>query len=476
MYTPLEDFFNINLLKIMSHEELWNSVLAELEINTTKASFITWFQYVFLTDIKDGLVFISVPDSFTKEWVENKFSKIILKILRNLSPEIRDLRISINPTNKPNPYFTHLKTPKNEQRVEKPSQTNANQLGFLDFEINKDSNLNPKYTFDNFIIGSFNELAYAAAISVSKNPGKAYNPLFIYGPSGVGKTHLLQAVGNELLKHNPKLKTFFVPSEKFTSELINSLQNQEINKFKEKYKKIDLLIIDDIQFLAGKEKTQEEFFYIFKELYEENKQIILSSDRPPKSINTLEDRLRSRFEGGMIADIGFPDYETRVAILKSKANQQNLSIPDDVLHYIASQYQKNIRELEGALNTINANAQLNPSSLTIQNISKTLFNTISSPRKIVNHKQIIKIVADFYDVSEKELLEKTRKQDIVKPRQIAMYLLRQELKSSFPFIGQKLGGRDHTTAIHACNKIEKGVESDLLLNEEINLIKQRIYS
>lgn len=455
------------------NEELWNLVLSELELNTTKASFITWFQYVYLTDFKDNLAFISVPDAFTKEWIENKFLKNILKILRNQVPEVKDIKIAINPTNKPNPYFVHIKNPKFEQKLEKP---HANQLGLPDFEINKETNLNPKYTFDNFIIGSFNELAHAAAISVSKNLGKSYNPLFVYGPSGVGKTHLLQAVGNEILKQNPKLKAYYIPSEKFTGELINSLQNQEINKFKEKYKRIDLLIVDDIQFLAGKEKTQEEFFYIFKDLHEENKQIILSSDRPPKSINTLEDRLISRFEGGMIADIGFPDYETRIAILKSKAEQQNISLPDDALHYIASQYQKNIRELEGALNNISASIQLNPSSLTIQNISKTLLNTISSPRKIINHKQIIQAVSGFYDISEKELLDKSRRQDIVKPRQIAMFLLRQELKSSFPFIGQKLGGRDHTTVIHACNKIEKGVEKDILLNEEINLIKQRIYS
>jgi len=464
-------------LKIMSNnisnEELWNSVLGELELNTTKASFITWFQYVYFMEFKNNLAFISVPDAFTKEWIENKFLKNILKILRNQIPETKDIKIIINSTNKPNPYFVHIKNPKTAQKTEKPY---INQLGFPDFEINRETNLNPKYTFDNFIIGSFNELAYAAAMSVSKNLGRSYNPLFIYGPSGVGKTHLLQALGNEILKQNPKLKTHYIPSEKFTSELINSLQNQEINKFKEKYKQIDLLIVDDIQFLAGKEKTQEEFFYIFKDLHEENKQIILSSDRSPKSINTLEDRLRSRFEGGMIADIGFPDYETRVAILKSKAKQQNISLPDDVLHYIASQYQKNIRELEGALNSINANTQLNPSSLTIQNISKTLFNTISSPRKIINHKQIIHIVSSFYDISEKELTDKSRKQDIVKPRQIAMFLLRQELKNSFPFIGQKLGGRDHTTVIYACNKIEKELEKDPLLNEEINLIKQRIYS
>lgn len=458
----------------MELEELWNAVLSEIELSTTKASFITWFQFVSLLDLKDGVAHIGVPDSFAKEWVENKFSKTILKILRNLNPDIKDLKISINPTNKPNSYFANLKNIKTEQKQGKVSD---NQLGFQELEINKDSNLNPKYTFEDFIIGSFNELAHAAAMSIIKNPGKSYNPLFIYGPSGVGKTHLLQAVGNELLKHQgKKFKILYIPSEKFTNELINSLKNQEIDKFKEKYKQIDLLIVDDIQFLTGKEKTQEEFFYIFKDLYEENKQIILSSDRPPKSIATLEDRLRSRFEGGMIADIGLPDYETRVAILKIKTNQQNTAIPDDILHYIANQNQKNIRELEGALNSVLASAQLNPSALNVKSVSKTLFNTISTPRKLINYKHIIQTVAGFYNLTEKDLLDKNRSQEIVKPRQITMFLLRQELKNSFPFIGQKLGGRDHTTVMHACSKIEKELEDDPLLNEELNLIKQQIYS
>lgn len=455
-------------------EELWNAVLSEVELNTTKASFITWFQFVSLLDLKDGVAHIGVPDSFAKEWIENKFSKTILKILRNLNPDIKDLKVLINPTNKPNSYFANLKNIKTDL---KQGRVSDNQLGFQELEINKDSNLNPKYTFDDFIIGSFNELAHAAAMSIIKNPGKSYNPLFIYGPSGVGKTHLLQAVGNELLKQQgKKFKILYIPSEKFTNELINSLKNQEIDKFKEKYKQIDLLIVDDIQFLTGKEKTQEEFFYIFKDLYEEDKQIILSSDRSPKSIATLEDRLRSRFEGGMIADIGLPDYETRVAILKIKMSQQNTTIPDDILHYIANQNQKNIRELEGALNSVLASAQLNPSALNIKNVSKTLFSTISAPRKLINHKHIIQTVAGFYSLTEKDLLNKNRSQEIVKPRQITMFLLRQELKNSFPFIGQKLGGRDHTTVMHACSKIERELENDPLLNEEINLIKQQIYS
>lgn len=458
----------------MELDKLWSAVLSEIELNTTKASFITWFQYVFLLDVKDGVAHIGVPDSFAKEWIENKFSKIILKILRGLNSDIKDVRVLINPSNKPNTYFTNVKNQKNDQKSEK---VNIDQLGFQELETNKETGLNPKYTFNNFIIGSFNELAHAAAMSIIKNPGKSYNPLFIYGPSGVGKTHLLQAIGNELLQQKDrKIKILYIPSEKFTNELINALKNHEIDNFKEKYKQINLLIVDDIQFLSGKEKTQEEFFYIFKDLYEENKQIILSSDRPPKSIATLEDRLRSRFEGGMIADINFPDYETRVAILKTKAGQQNIAIPDDILHYIANQNQKSIRELEGALNSITAGIRLNPSFLTLKNITKTLSNTISLPRKIINHKHVIQTVANFYNLTEKDLLNKKRNQEIVKSRQVAMFILRQELKNSFPFIGQKMGGKDHTTVMHACSKIERELERDPLLNEEINLIKQQIYS
>lgn len=460
----------------MELDKLWSAVLSEIELNTTKASFITWFQYVFLLDVKDGVAHIGVPDSFAKEWIENKFSKIILKILRGLNSDIKDVQVLINPSNKPNTYFTNIKNQKNDQN-QKSEKVNIDQLGFQELETNKETGLNPKYTFNNFIIGSFNELAHAAAMSIIKNPGKSYNPLFIYGPSGVGKTHLLQAIGNELLQQKDrKIKILYIPSEKFTNELINALKNHEIDNFKEKYKQINLLIVDDIQFLSGKEKTQEEFFYIFKDLYEENKQIILSSDRPPKSIATLEDRLRSRFEGGMIADINFPDYETRVAILKTKAGQQNIAIPDDILHYIANQNQKSIRELEGALNSITAGIRLNPSFLTLKNITKTLSNTISLPRKIINHKHVIQTVANFYNLTEKDLLNKKRTQEIVKSRQVAMFILRQELKNSFPFIGQKMGGKDHTTVMHACSKIERELEKDPLLNEEINLIKQQIYS
>ena len=319
-------------------------------------------------------------------------------------------------------------------------------------------------------------MAHAAAQSVIKSPGRTYNPFFIYGGVGIGKTHLLQAIGNKIAKADSSKKITYVSSEKFTDDVISAIAKGEMGKLKSYYRKMDVLIIDDIQFLAGKEKTQEEFFHTFNTLYENNKQIILSSDRPPKAIPTLEERLRSRFEGGMIADIGHPDFETRVVILKAKIKDLNLELPDEILNYIASNIQTNIRELEGALNRIIAFVKLNNSIPAQNQVVKILKNIISNPQKRTTHKNIIKIVAEFYDIDPKDLANRSRKKELVKPRQIAMYLLRGELKSSYPFIGAKLGGRDHTTAIYACEKITREKENDDSLEEELNLIRQRLYN
>ncbi|MDO8663663.1 MAG: chromosomal replication initiator protein DnaA, partial [Candidatus Wildermuthbacteria bacterium] len=327
----------------------------------------------------------------------------------------------------------------------------------------------------NFVVGPFNELPHAAAWATSKTPGSVYNPLFIYGGVGLGKTHLLQAIGNEILKNFPQKKVRYLPSERFTSEIIASIKNKEIEALKTKYKAVDVLIVDDVQFLAGKEKTQEEFFHVFNALYEKNKQIVLSSDNPPKAIPSLAERLRSRFEGGMIADISFPDYETRVAILKTKSQERSVSLPEEVLNFIATSVQRNIRELEGALNRLVAYQKLQNQTPTLEIAKLLLRNLIASKNKMVNTKKIIQTVAEFYDLREKDLLLASRKKEIVRPRQIAMYLLREELKSSYPFIGRKFGGKDHTTAIHSCQKISKEITDGGELNEEITLIKQRVY-
>lgn len=452
----------------MTNEELWQTVLAQIQLNISPANFSTWFKNTQIVSQKEGRIIVSVPNSFVKEWLEKKHSKNILKILHSLNEQIKEVNFEIGKTG------LKILTPSSLRKTE--ALPDNGQLEFQELEIDRQTNLNPRYTFENFIVGSFNELAQAAAFVATKNPGQVYNPLFIYGGVGLGKTHLLQATGNEIIKNFPQKKIKYFPSEKFTSEVVTAIKNQEIGNLKQKYQKIDALILDDVQFLAGKEKTQEEFFHIFNALYEKNKQIILSSDRPPKAIPTLTERLRSRFEGGMIADISYPDYETRIAILKTKCLEKRIEFSEEVLGYIATNIQRNIRELEGALNRLIAHQKLNNQPLDLEMAKTLLMNLISTPGKVVSVKKIIQVVADFYDLKEKEILSSSRKKEIVKPRQIAMFLLREELKNSFPFIGRRFGGKDHTTAIHSYGKVLKELKKNEQLKEELELIKQRIFS
>lgn len=449
----------------MTLKELWQTILGEIELGISKANFITWFRNTKIHSKKDGVVIVGVPNGFTKEWLESKYNKLILKILRNNSPDIKEVQFIIEGGSS-SPTISRKKL---------PPLLSEDQLKFQEFNINKETNLNPKYTFENFIIGSFNELAQAAGRAVTKHLGTLYNPLFIYGGVGLGKTHLLQAIGNELAKKYPSKKIKYLSSEKYTSELVDAISKKGMDTFKNKYRKIDALIIDDIHFIAGKEKTQEEFFHTFNSLYQKNKQIIITSDRPPKAISTLEERLRSRFEGGMIADISYPDLETRTAILKSKLKEKKFKIPDEVLNYIAANIQRNIRELEGALNRLIAFSQMNEITLDLKTTSQILSKIISTPKKKTNLKNIIKEVAEFYDINTSDLVDHSRKKELVYPRQISMYLIREELNSSYPHIGEKLGGRDHTTVMYACQKINKEIENNESLQQEINLIKERIY-
>lgn len=454
----------------MEKDELWQAALAEIELSLSKANFITWFRNTSIISKRDGVVLISTPNTFIKEWLESKYCLLILKTLRGKSGDIKEVKFTI----KQSPSEQEKKISKKKEHTSvilADHQINLSETIIPD----KETNLNPKYTFDSFIVGSSNQLAHAAAISVSKNLGTTYNPLFIYGGVGLGKTHLLQAIGNEILKENPKYKIRYMASERFLGELINSIRNKTIDKFKEEYKKINLLIVDDIQFIAGKEKTQEEFFHIFNELYANNNQIVLSSDRPPKAITTLEERLRSRFEGGMIADITAPDYETRMAILKAKMVEKNLGdLNDDVLGFISTTFTKNIRELEGALNRVVMTSKVVGFAPTLDKVKSILSTTSSSNNTKTSYKAIIKAVSDFYDIKEEDLINQSRKREIVLPRQICMYLMREELKSSYPFIGEKFGGRDHTTVMHAYEKIGKEIQNNENLLEEINLIKNRI--
>jgi chromosomal replication initiator protein len=451
----------------MNNLELWQSVLAQMQFHISKANFATWFQNTEIISKDNEKIIISVPNAFSKEWLSNKYNKLILKTLHDIDDSIKELDFVIKPqlSGNSSPKLNQIENEKLED----------SQLKFEEFKINKDTNLNPRYTFANFIVGSFNELTHAAALAVADNPGFTYNPLFIYGGTGLGKTHLIQAIGNKISDESKKKKVKYISSEKFVSSIVSAIRTNSMESFKASLAPIDILILDDIQFIAGKNKSQEEFFHVFNSLYEKNKQIILSSDRPPNAIAELEDRLRSRFEGGMIADISLPDYETRLVILKQKLQEKNMDLSEEVLDYIASNVKKNIRELEGALNKILIYNKLNQ-DLNLETVKKLLKGFIFSPFDVANYKKIIETVAKFYNLEEKNLFDPTRRKEIVRPRQVAMFLLRKELKYSFPAIARKFGGKDHTTAIYAYKKILQENEENNKLTEELNLIKQRIYS
>ncbi len=452
----------------MTKEELWQTVLAQIQFKISKANFATWFKNTEILTEEEGTITVSVPNAFSKEWLEQKYNKFILGTLHGLDREVKEVKYIIS--------RSALKTKEEQKTILPSSQAISDQLDFEEFKINRLTNLNPRYTFKNFVIGPFNEMAQAAAWAVSETPGTAYNPLFLYGGVGLGKTHILQAIGNKIIEDYSDKKVKYIPAERFISGIVNSIRNHNIESFKLEHQKIDVLIVDDIQFLAGKEKTQEEFFHLFNSLYEKNRQIILSSDRLPKAIPSLEERLRSRFEGGMIADIGLPDYETRLAILKTKAKQRGINLPEKILSFISSNIKNNIRELEGALNRLVAYQKLNNKIPDLETAKSLLKKIIQAPRKIVTPNQLIKLVTEFYDLREKDLLASSRKKEIVKPRQVVMYLLREELKSSYPAIGRKLGGKDHTTVIYGCEKISEELKKNGSLVEEIRLIRQRIHS
>jgi len=445
-------------------KDIWQAALAQIQLNISPANFSTWFKNTEIIAIKSGEAIIAVPNAFSKEWLENKYYKLILKILNKLNPEIKKLGFTVKKTKT-------LSFENPQTVLEKEKQLNLNNA-----LVNKETNLNPRYQFDNFIVGSFNELAHAAALAVAEKPGATYNPLFIYGGVGLGKTHLLQAIGNYIIQKNKKKKVRYISSDKFTSEIVNSIRNQTIEELKNKYKEKDILIIDDVQFLSGREKTQEEFFHIFNALYEKNKQIVFSSDRPPKAISRITERLRSRFEGGMIADISLPDFETRLAILKFKAQEKKVKFPEEIYEYIAKKIEKNIRELEGALNRLIIFYQINNQIPDLIKTKELLKDLIKPPLRMVSPKTVIRTVAEFYDLKEKDLLTNSRKKELVRPRQIAMYLLKEELKCSFPFIGRVFKGKDHTTVMHAYKKISEELKENERLIEEINLIKERIFS
>lgn len=439
-------------------KQLWINTLAEVETTVSKANFTTWFKNTDIVKEEGGIVYVSVPNEFVKDWILNKYHKFILKTLRDLSDSTRGLEYVVS-REEPRP---------SESTLQKNKDSLSRELPLHDLYINKDDNLNPRYVFDTFIIGAFNELAYTAAKTIVEKP-VLYNPLFIYGGTGLGKTHLIQAVGNEI-KNKGNKKVYYITSEKFTVDCVTAIQSGKTNFFKEKYRKYDVLIIDDVQFFSGKERTQEELFHLFNELYNNNKQIIFSSDKHPTYIPNLEDRLKSRFSAGMTVDVSLPEYESRLAILKTKAADNDFAPPQEIIEYVASLVQGNIRELEGALNSIICQSQLKNRDLNLQEVKALIKNNVKQ-KKSISIKEVIKIISDFYGVEEDNIYEKTRRKDIVKPRQVAMYLLREDFSVSFPSIGQKMGGRDHTTVIHSCDKVKNDLKTDSMLTQEIEQIR-----
>lgn len=443
-----------------NNKQLWENVLVDIELNISKANFSTWFKDTSIIKLEDGTISLGVQSEFVKDWLSNKYHKLIMKTLRGFSDNIRSLEYIINKDNE--------KT--NSVKGRKNVAININdELPLDEYYINKDDNLNPRYVFDTFIVGSFNELAHAASQAIITNPGIVYNPLFIYGETGYGKTHLIQAIGNKLKKNGRKV--YYTTSEKFAIDYINALRENKVNSiFKEKYRKYDVLIMDDIQFLSNKEKTQEELFHLFNTLYDNNKQIIFSSDRHPNYLQNMEDRLHSRFSAGMIVDISEPDHESRIAILKLKSQQKKFELSDDIIEYISLNTVGNIRELEGILNSIICRSQLKDKDLSVNDVKNIIKNNVK-PKKTVSVKEVVKYVADFYDISEDDIYKKTRVKEIVKPRQLIMYILREDFNISYPTIGQKLGGRDHTTVIHSYEKVKSDLKVNSLLSQELDKIR-----
>lgn len=450
-------------------QKIWREVLTGVELQIPKASFVTWLKYSELIDKKDGVVYVALPNNFTKAWVENKYNKILLGGVRLIDDSAKNIKFVVKSTK---PKEVYAQTKKSSLA---PEGTNDKQLVFDEFKIDPNTNLNPKYTLSTFVVGSSNELAYAATQGVMSDIGKKYNPLFIYGGVGLGKTHLMQGMGNEICKmYNNQIRVKYVSSEKFTSDIISGIKAKRMEDVKKKYRDTDVLIIDDIQFIAGKEKTEMEFFNTFNALYEINKQIIISSDRPPKAIPILEERLRSRFEGGMVVDVAPPDYEMRVAIIKTKLQQKNKELPDSVIEVIANKVRKNIREVEGIVNIILFYKEQNKFDITPALADDIIKKNTQHVPENVTPQQVIRSVAGFFQVLVDDLTGTCRKKEFVRPRQVAIYLLRDMLELSYPFIGELVGNKDHTTAIHSYEKVNKELNKNSDLNQKIILIKDLI--
>jgi chromosomal replication initiator protein len=441
-------------------KSLWQKVLSRIEGEVSKANFSTWFKDTEIIKYSDGIVYVSVQNAFVRDWLANKFHKTILKTLRELSPEVRGLDYTISKND----------SKKVSDKAFVKTVSTVATLPLQEHYNDPESNLNPRYTFESFIIGPFNELAYAAANTAIKDLGKIYNPLFVYGNTGHGKTHLIQAVGNHIKNNHQGKKVFYLTSEKFYLEFINAMQSNKIPVFKEKYRKYDVLIMDDIQFLSSKEKTQEELFHLFNTLYDSGKQIVFSSDKHPNFIPGLEDRLKSRFSAGMIVDIPQPDLDSRLAIIKSKSAKIGLTFTEDVINFVGNAIEGNIREIEGIINTLMCQTQMKGRNLSLSEV-KNMIKLNVKPRKTASAKEVVKAIATYYNIEESSIFEKTRIKEVVGPRQMAMYILREDCGVSFPLIGERLGGRDHTTVLHSYNKVKRELKDSPTLEQDLAQIR-----
>ncbi len=453
----------------MLPDQLWRATLGELELSLSKVNFTTWFKHTFITEINEGKVIVAVPSAFIKSWLETKYHKAIVKALQHITDNaVKEVQYRIE-------TVEHHK-PQKEVEISLPKFDPFAPNWSAPKESHTIFRLNSRYTFDSFVVGRGNELAHAASLAVVEHPGSKYNPLFLYGGVGLGKTHLMHAIGREIQQRQPHWVVCYVSFEKFTNDFVQAVKENRMKEFKAMYRGVDILLVDDIQFMAGREQTQEEFFYTFDVLHQAGKQIVVTSDRPPRAISSLQDRLISRFEWGMIADINAPDVETRMAIIRAKSQERECALDEYVVVHMAHVIQSNVRELEGAVNKLIAYQELTKIPITLEMAKQMLATLTINPTKgALTSRQVIQAVAQFYEVELAELLGTSRKRELVNPRQIAMYLLRAELDASFPSIGADIGGRDHTTAMHACQKISEAVTKDDRLKQEIATIKQRLY-
>lgn len=453
-------------------DSLWQAALGEIELSVSRASFVTWFKNTTLTKRKDGVLIVGVGNIFIKNQLEKKYDTLIKTTLKNNGVLSSSVEYKISPVS-----ATHKKI-EEDPVVVPQSQSRAfsknNSLSKNTLSHSYRQGLNEKYTFENFIVGGANELAYAACQAIAQNPGSKYNPLFLYGGVGIGKTHLIQAVGNEVIANNPKARVVYISTEQFVQEFLDAIRYKKNTDFAGYYRGADVLIVDDIQFIARKEKTQEEFFHTFNALHQANKQIIISSDMPPKEIPTLEDRLKSRFAWGMSIDMQTPDFETRCAIIQTKADDRGIALPSDVTEYLAQGITSNIRELEGTLNQLLAICEMRQIQPDLAMAKGLLSGTKNRPKHI-SAKTVVEKTARYFHITIEDIVGPKRDKDIVVPRQIAMYLLRSELHLSFPIIARELGRKDHTTALHSVNKIEEGKNKDNMIKESIAQIKDKLY-